>query len=188
MKVESLWRRALENWTKLAISQSGPAAALKQKGLVCDAQGQTVLWAVFSSSHLLLDFLKRAVVQRWSNCTGGQFVSLLASCCLRCQYWVLTSAFGFPRLARDSQKVQSCFFYRFLYAMWDPIGKIENIDFRNKFLMVIVWYVEEKGIGWSGIIVMGSGKLLWSKVTLQFQISWFLFDCAKCFKMPLDDI
>lgn len=75
MKREKPLKKALENWIKLAISQSGPAAALKQKGLVHNTQGETVLWGVFFfSSHLFLDFLKRAVVQRWTDFTGGRFV------------------------------------------------------------------------------------------------------------------
>lgn len=43
-------KKALENRIKLAISQSGPAAMFKQKGLVHNTQGETVLWGVFLSS------------------------------------------------------------------------------------------------------------------------------------------
>lgn len=54
-------KKALENWIKLAISQSGPAAMLKQKGLCAQHTGLKLRFGVFFS-HLLLDFLKRAVV------------------------------------------------------------------------------------------------------------------------------
>lgn len=47
-------KKAQENWIKLAISQPGPAAALKQKALVHNAQGETVLGDVFPAALLRL--------------------------------------------------------------------------------------------------------------------------------------
>lgn len=47
MKTPKPLKKAQENWIKLAISQSGPAAALKQKALVHNTQGETVLRDVF---------------------------------------------------------------------------------------------------------------------------------------------
>lgn len=195
MKVESLWRRALENWIKLAISQSGPAAALKQKGLVRDAQGQTVLWAVFFSSHLLLDFLKRAVVQRWSNCTGGRFVSLLAARCLRCQYWAVTSAFWLRLSARDGQILKFSRTFSTELRLWGGAQwKNRKYWFQECISSgilvfsgnVIVWYAVKKKKKVSVVLV--PGKLLRFKLTFQFQISCFLFNCAKHFEMPSDVI
>lgn len=49
-------KKAQENWIKLAISQPGPAAALKQKALVHNAQGETVLGDVVPAALLLLFF------------------------------------------------------------------------------------------------------------------------------------
>lgn len=196
MKVESLWRRALENWIKLAISQSGPAAALKQKGLVRDAQGQTVLWAVFFSSHLLLDFLKRAVVQRWSNCTGGRFVSLLAARCLRCQYWALTSAFWLRLSARDGQILKFSRTFPTELCLWG------EAQWKNRKY----WFQEciSDGIFWKchSLICRKKKKRFRLKRTLfwfqancsdlnwlfSFRLFCFLFNCAKHFEMPSDVI
>lgn len=181
MKVESLWRRALENWIKLAISQSGPAAALKQKGLVRDAQGQTVLWAVFFSSHLLLDFLKRAVVQRWSNCTGGRFVSLLAARCLRCQYWALTSAFWLRLSARDDQILKFSRTFPTELRLWgEAQWKNRKYWFQESISDGIFWKChslicrkKKKKVSVETDSVLVPGKLLRFKLTFQFQIVLF---------------
>lgn len=55
MKTHKPLKKAQENWIKLAISQSGPAATLKQKALVHNTQGETVLGDVFPA----LLFLKK---------------------------------------------------------------------------------------------------------------------------------
>lgn len=56
MKTHKPLKKAQENWIKLAISQSGPAAALKQKALVHNTQGETVLGDVFPAPLFLFSF------------------------------------------------------------------------------------------------------------------------------------
>lgn len=62
MKTHKPLKKAQENWIKLAISQSGPAAALKQKALVHNTQGETVLGDVFPAPlFYFLSFLRPGV-------------------------------------------------------------------------------------------------------------------------------
>lgn len=59
-------KKAQENWIKLAISQPGPAAARKQKALVHNAQGQTVLADVSAAALLFFFFFLRTGVSSWT--------------------------------------------------------------------------------------------------------------------------
>lgn len=62
-------KKALENWIKLAISQSGPAAMLKQKGLVHlhEHTGRNCAWGCFS-------LISSSIFSRELLSKGGQIL------------------------------------------------------------------------------------------------------------------
>lgn len=68
MKTHKPLKKAQENWIKLAISQSGPAATLKQKALVHNTQGETVLGDVFPALLFLKKKKKNYRLKSWTCC------------------------------------------------------------------------------------------------------------------------
>lgn len=120
MKRAKPLKKALENWIKLAISQSGPAAALKQKGLVHNTQGETVLWGVFFFLLSSLPWFSQE-----SCCPKVDWLYWRPVCFLLraerpvWQYWALTSDLPF-----DS-------------GGWD--GRLKSKNDRHTFLIYPVW-------------------------------------------------